>query len=71
MAQRIPIERESLQVCLYVLSYVDGRQACTLSENGDATREGILRAWVFPNTVDRDGAATFSNKVRKGAAGEE
>jgi hypothetical protein len=33
--------------CLYlprVLSYVGGRQGCRLSENGDASREGILRA---------------------------
>jgi hypothetical protein len=41
----IPIERESLQVCLdvpRVLSYVGGRQGCRLSENGDARREGIF-----------------------------
>jgi hypothetical protein len=51
MAQRlvtcdIPIERETLQVCLYllrVLSYVGGRQECRLTENGDTGREGILR----------------------------
>jgi hypothetical protein len=42
-----------------------------LSENGDASREDILRARVCPNTVVRDGAATFSNQVRKGPAGEE
>jgi hypothetical protein len=43
----ILIERETLQVCLYVprvLSYFDGRQGRRLSENGDASREGILRA---------------------------
>jgi hypothetical protein len=79
MAQRmvicdIPIERETLHVCLYmprVISYVGGRQGCRLSENGDASREGILHAWVCPNTVDRDGAAAFSNEVRKGPSGEE
>jgi hypothetical protein len=79
MAQRlvtcdIPIERETLQVCLYlprVLSYVGDRQGCKLNENGDASREGILRASVCPNTVDRDGTATFSNHVRRGPAGEE
>jgi hypothetical protein len=54
-----------------VLSYVGGRQGCRLSENGDANTEGILRAWVCPNTVDNDGAAMFSNQVRKGPAGEE
>jgi hypothetical protein len=40
----IPIERESLQVCLYVprvLGYVSGRQGCTMSENGDASREAF------------------------------
>jgi hypothetical protein len=47
-----------------VLSYVGGCQGCRLSENGDANRESILRAWVCPNTVDRNGAATFSNQVR-------
>jgi hypothetical protein len=79
MAQRmvtcdIPIEREILRVCLYlpaVLSYVGGRQECRLSENGDASRDGILRALLCPNTVDRDGGAMFSNQVRKGHAGEE
>jgi hypothetical protein len=49
-----------------VLSYVGGRQGCRLSENGDANTEGILRTWVCPNTVDHDGAAMFSNQVRKG-----
>jgi hypothetical protein len=52
MAQRtvtcdIPIERETVIVCLYVprvVSYVGGRQECRLSENGDAIREDILRA---------------------------
>jgi hypothetical protein len=70
----IPIERETLHVYLHVprvLSYVGGRQGCRLSENGDASREGILHALVCPNTVDRDDAATFSNQVRKGPAGEE
>jgi hypothetical protein len=70
----IPIQRETLQVCLYVprmLSYVAGRQGCMLSENGDASREGVFRAGVCPNTVDRNGAATFSNQVRKGPASEE
>jgi hypothetical protein len=79
MAQRmvtgdIRIERETIQVCLYlprVLSYVRGRQGCRLSENGDAGREGIFRALVCPNTVDRDSAATFSNQVRKGPTSEE
>jgi hypothetical protein len=79
MAQRmvtcdIPRERETFQACSNVsrvLSYVGGRQGCRLSENGDASREGVLRAWVCPNTVDRDGAATFSNQVWKGPAGEE
>jgi hypothetical protein len=52
-----------------VLSYVGGRQGCRLSENGDASREGILRVWVCHNIVDRDGAATFSSQVRKGPAG--
>jgi hypothetical protein len=70
----IPIERGTLQVCLYmprVLSYVGGRQGCSLSENGDASWEGILRDWVCLNTVNRDGAATFSNQVQKVPAGEE
>jgi hypothetical protein len=69
----IPIERETLQPCSYVPRVVSvcGRQGCRLCENGDASREGILRAWVCPNIVDRDGAATFSNQFRKGPAGEE
>jgi hypothetical protein len=63
-----------LAACLYlprVFSYVGGRQGCRLSENGNASRDSTLRASVCPNTVDRDGVATFSNHVRKGPAGEE
>jgi hypothetical protein len=70
----VPIEREPFQVCLYVprvFSYVGGSKGRRLSENGDASREGILRAWVCSNTVDRDSVATFSKQVRKGPAGEE
>jgi hypothetical protein len=54
-----------------VLSYVGGRQGCRLSENGDASRESILRACVCPNTADLNVAAMFSNQVREGPAGEE
>jgi hypothetical protein len=39
------IERETLQVCLYVpLVLSCGRQGRRLSENGDVSREDILRA---------------------------
>jgi hypothetical protein len=53
-------DRNSLSLYVpRVPSYVGGRQGRRLSENGDAGREDILRAWVRPYTVDRDGAATF------------
>jgi hypothetical protein len=59
----IPIERETLQVCLYeptMFSYVGGCQGCRLSENGDTSREWPAAASLATRITWSDAMRIFS-----------